>query len=54
MTNGTPSCNNRILVVDDEASVCDVIKRYLEREGYQVSVAGDGKSALDRCSGSRS
>lgn len=46
MTNGIPSSHSRILVVDDEASVCDVIKRYLEREGYQVHVAGDGKSAL--------
>ena len=36
----------RILVVDDEASVRDVLTRYLEREGYHVEVAADGQSAL--------
>jgi two-component system response regulator VicR len=36
----------RILVVDDEASVRDVLTRYLEREGYCVEVAADGQSAL--------
>jgi DNA-binding response OmpR family regulator len=36
----------RILVVDDEASVRDVLTRYLEREGYRVEVAADGQSAL--------
>lgn len=37
---------HRILVVDDEASVRDVLTRYLEREGYRVEVASDGQSAL--------
>ena len=36
----------RILVVDDEASVRDVLTRYLEREGYRVEVAADGQGAL--------
>jgi DNA-binding response OmpR family regulator len=35
-----------ILVVDDEASVRDVVKRYLEREGYQVLLAASGPEAL--------
>jgi DNA-binding response OmpR family regulator len=35
-----------ILVVDDEASVRDVVKRYLEREGYLVSTATNGPEAL--------
>ena len=37
----------RILVVDDEKKIVDIIKAYLEREGFQVSVAYDGKAALD-------
>lgn len=35
-----------ILVVDDEASVVEVVSLYLQREGFQVRVAGDGRSAL--------
>lgn len=37
-----------ILIVDDEATVREVVRRYLEREGFQVSEAGDGYSALDQ------
>jgi len=36
----------RVLVVDDDLTVRDVVRRYLERAGYQVAVAGDGESAL--------
>jgi DNA-binding response OmpR family regulator len=36
----------RVLVVDDDVNVRDVVRRYLERGGYQVSVAGDGEAAL--------
>ncbi len=39
--------NSRILVVDDEKSIVDVIKSNLEREGYSIETAGDGKTALD-------
>ncbi len=35
-----------ILVVDDESGVRDVVKRYLEREGYAVSLAASGPEAL--------
>ena len=37
---------HRILVVDDEPTVREVLRRYLEREGWQVSEAADGRSAL--------
>jgi DNA-binding response OmpR family regulator len=36
----------RVLVVDDEPTVREVVQRYLERDGYQVEVAADGPSAL--------
>ena len=36
----------RILVVDDEPTVREVLRRYLEREGWQVREAADGRSAL--------
>ncbi len=35
-----------ILVVDDEAKLRDVIRMYLEREGYRVVEAGHGREAL--------
>ena len=39
--------NERILVVDDEAIVTEVVERYLIREGYGVVVARDGILALE-------
>ena len=38
--------HEKILIVEDEAKIADIVKSYLEREGFQVTVAGDGKSAL--------
>jgi DNA-binding response OmpR family regulator len=37
----------RVLIVDDEAVVRDVLSRYLEEEGFRVETAADGESALD-------
>jgi DNA-binding response OmpR family regulator len=36
----------RVLVVDDDPTVSDVVRRYLERAGYSVTLAGDGPGAL--------
>jgi two-component system, OmpR family, alkaline phosphatase synthesis response regulator PhoP len=36
----------KILVVDDETRLVDVLKAYLERDGYKVVTAFDGKQAL--------
>ena len=36
----------RILVVDDEQVVTEVVERYLRTEGYEVSLASDGAEAL--------
>lgn len=38
----------RILVVEDEESLADTVRYNLEREGYSVAVATDGRKALDR------
>ena len=37
----------RVLVVDDDETVRDVVRRYLEHAGYEVTVAGDGETALE-------
>lgn len=36
-----------ILIVDDEPTIREVVRRYLERDGYKVSEAADGKTALE-------
>jgi DNA-binding response OmpR family regulator len=37
----------RILVVDDEPNIREVVELYLRREGYEVEVTGDGAAALE-------
>ncbi len=37
----------RILVVDDEATLVELVRNYLEREHYEVLTAEDGRTALD-------
>lgn len=37
----------KILVVDDEKEISNLIRLYLVREGYQVLVAGSGQQALE-------
>ncbi len=36
----------RILIVDDEDKIAGVVAAYLEREGYQVFTAGNGRAAI--------
>jgi DNA-binding response OmpR family regulator len=35
-----------VLVVDDDATVSDVVRRYLEQDGFSVELAADGPGAL--------
>ncbi|GAA3773912.1 response regulator transcription factor [Plantactinospora mayteni] len=41
-----PQETKRVLVVDDDQTVSDVICRYLEHDGFQVNHVGDGAAAL--------
>ena len=36
----------RVLIADDDTVVRDVVRRYLERDGLEVSIAHDGTEAL--------
>ena len=36
----------RILLIEDERNLAKVLKQHLEEEGFQVSLAGDGRSGL--------
>ncbi len=43
-----PTDGARILIVEDEESLADSVRYNLEREGYIVSVAADGRRAIER------
>lgn len=49
MTPGTPP-GPLVLVVDDEHEVRAILRAALERDGFSVSEAGDGVTAVDRAS----
>ena len=38
----------KILVVDDDVHISELLKLYLEKEGYEVTVAEDGEEAIER------
>ena len=40
--------NEKILVVDDDANICELLRLYLTKEGYQVTVANDGEEGLEK------
>ncbi len=36
----------KILVVDDDTNICELLRLYLEKDGYEVSIANDGGEAV--------
>ena len=38
----------RVLVVDDEIAVCDLLKDFLTLKGYEVYTASDGYTAINK------
>jgi len=44
VTTTTP----RVLIIEDDPNVAEVVTRYLQREGYAVEVADDGLEGLER------
>ena len=39
--------NRKILVVDDDKKTVDLVRLYLEKDGYRVLTAYDGQQALE-------
>ena len=37
----------KILVVDDDANICELLRLYLEKEGFEVIVAHNGSKAME-------
>jgi DNA-binding response OmpR family regulator len=48
MKSGKEMAPNRVLIVDDEPRITEVLRVYLEREGFQVADASSGKQAIER------
>ena len=40
--------NEKILVVDDDTNICELLRLYLTKEGYQVTTANDGEEGLEK------
>ena len=39
---------NTVLIVDDEINICEVIRLYVEKEGFDSVIAHDGVTAIDK------
>lgn len=39
---------NKVLIVDDEANICELIRLYVEKEGYSAIIATDGAKAVEK------
>ena len=37
----------KILVVDDDQNICELLRLYIEKEGFEVRIANDGRKALE-------
>ena len=39
--------DTKILVIDDDAAICETLKNYFEKEGYEVKTVNDGAAGID-------
>ncbi len=37
----------KVLIVDDDSNICDLLKSYLENEGLEVFIANDGEDGME-------
>ncbi len=40
--------NSKIMVVDDDSNICELLRLYLEKEGYDTILAENGTQALEK------
>ena len=43
--------NEKVLIVDDDINICELLRLYLEKEGYTTLIANSGTQALERLEG---
>jgi two-component system response regulator MprA len=51
LTSDPETAGGRVLVVEDDAEIADVLRRSLRQEGYEVKTSADGVDALDVATG---
>jgi DNA-binding response OmpR family regulator len=51
LTTEAETATARVLVVEDDAEIADVLRRSLRQEGYEVKTSADGVEALDVATG---
>ena len=51
LTTDPETASGRVLVVEDDADIADVLRRSLRNEGYEVRTSADGVEALDVAAG---
>ena len=39
--------DTKILVIDDDVAICETLKNYFEKEGYEVKTVNDGIAGID-------
>jgi two-component system response regulator CpxR len=48
MVRDAGASNDRILVIDDDAELCELVGEYLESEGFEIDAEGSGDHGADR------
>ena len=51
MLSDTDQAQGRVLIVEDDEDIADVLRRSLRNEGYEVRASADGREALDVATG---
>ena len=39
--------NRKIMIVDDDLNICELLRLYIEKEGYSTVIANDGETAVE-------
>ena len=39
--------SGKILIVDDDKNICELLRIYIEKEGFEAAIANDGETALE-------
>lgn len=39
--------NQKILIVDDDANICELLRMYLNKDGFDTTIAADGEQAIE-------
>ena len=38
--------NKKVLIVDDDTNICELLRLYLEKDGFDTVIANDGEAAI--------